>query len=283
MDTIEFEKEVKGGARYEFGRNWQDFLSVLNDERIKVAEQSLLRMLELDTLAGKTFLDIGCGSGLFSLAAMRLGAEKVYSLDYDPQSVACAGELKQRYFADSSNWEIQRGSALDAPYLQSLGQWDIVYSWGVLHHTGDMWAAFKNVAPLAKPGGVLFLAIYPDQGRRSVRWKFGKKVFNSGLPGKVLVTGIALPYWVLRGLAKDLVTFKNPVLRYTQYHQLRGMSRVHDWFDWLGGYPFEVAKPEQVFHFFKEQGYTLERLKTGGCDEFVFKKSDVNKNETLHS
>jgi len=272
MNTAEFEKEVKSGARYEFGKNWQKFLSVLNDDRIKVAEKSLQEMLEVETLEGKTFLDIGSGSGLFSLAAMRLKADKVHSLDYDPQSVACAGELKRRYFPDSAQWHIERGSALDPAYLQSLGQWDIVYSWGVLHHTGDMWSALNNVAPLVKPGGVLFIAIYPDQGGRSARWKFGKKLFNSSLPGKVLVTGVTIPVWVLRGLAKDIVTRKNPILRYTQYHQTRGMSKMHDWLDWLGGFPFEVARPDQIFQFYKDRGFSLQRLKNGGCDQYVFKK-----------
>ncbi len=88
----EHAQEVAGKQRFEFGANWNRFLAVLNDERIAQAEESLKRMLEVDNLQGKSFLDIGSGSGLFSLAARRLGA-RVYSFDYDPKSVACTREL----------------------------------------------------------------------------------------------------------------------------------------------------------------------------------------------
>src|SRR4029079_8864370 len=126
--------EVARGERFEFGGNWASFLSVLDEERIGAAERGLQLMLEMTRLDGLRFLDIGSGSGLSSLAAKRLGA-RVHSFDYDPQSVACTTELRRRYFASSADWTIERGSALDADYLRRLGPFDIVYSWGVLHHT----------------------------------------------------------------------------------------------------------------------------------------------------
>src|SRR5919112_3443292 len=122
--------EVGRGERFEFGENWSRFLAVLDDARIRKAEKSLQQMLGVESLEGKSFLDIGSGSGLFSLAARRLGA-RVHSFDYDPQSVACTRELRRRFFADDEDWKVEEGSALDEAYVRSLGQFDTVYSWGV--------------------------------------------------------------------------------------------------------------------------------------------------------
>src|SRR5215467_14648711 len=152
--------------RFEFGKNWRRFLESVNDVRIQEAEQSLREMLRIKTLQGKSFLDVGSGSGLFSLAARRLGA-RVHSFDYDPHSVACTAELKRRFFEGDGMWSVETGSALDAGYLQSLGQFDVVYSWGVLHHTGDMWAGLDNVRLAVAPTGKLFIAIYNDMGSQS--------------------------------------------------------------------------------------------------------------------
>lgn len=129
-------EQVAAGERFEFGENWSRFLQVLDDDRIHEAKNSLKLMLGVESLEGKTFLDIGSGSGLFSLAARSLGA-KVTSFDFDPKSVACAIELKKRYFDGDKEWVISEGSVLDGEFIEGLGQYDIVYSWGVLHHTGQ--------------------------------------------------------------------------------------------------------------------------------------------------
>src|SRR5271157_2499083 len=173
MDTknSHFYKEIDNGERFSFGENWKAFLSKLNDKKIYEAEYSLKEMLEIENLQGKRLLDVGSGSGLFSLAARRLGAE-VFSFDYDPSSVWCTMELRKRYFQDDEKWIIKQGSALDQLFLSSLGQFDIVYAWGVLHHTGDLWKAAELMVPLVKSnGGKFFIAIYNDEGRKSNVWR----------------------------------------------------------------------------------------------------------------
>ena len=268
--------EVAAGERFAFGRNWARFLETLNETRIEQAEKSLVEKLEAESLAGKRFLDIGSGSGLFSLAARRHGA-RVYSFDYDPMSVACTRELKRRYFPGDADWVIEAGSALDTEYLQSLGQFDIVYSWGVLHHTGEMWKALGNAAERVAPGGRLFVAIYNDQGTRSIRWKKVKKLYNQlprGMKFLVVIPCFFAIYW--RAMVKDILRLR-PFHTMRHYGKDRGMSMWRDLIDWVGGYPFEVASPEQVFEFYKARKFSLSWLKTCrgamGCNEFVFQKA----------
>ena len=272
-ETAQHQAEVAAGERFEFGKNWKAFLRLLDEDRIAAATESLVEMLGRRDLTGLSFVDVGSGSGLSSLVAHRLGA-RVVSFDYDPASVRCTAELRRRYGSEDS-WKVLEGSALDPDFLAGLGQFDVVYSWGVLHHTGDMWRSLDLVTRLVRPGGLLFLAIYNDQGAWSHRWARIKRFYCGGRLQKALVAGTIIPYWIGRGLAADLVWLRNPLTRYRDYRGKRGMSVVRDWFDWLGGYPFEFAKPERIFEFYQARGFRLERLHTTGgdvgCNQFVFK------------
>lgn len=259
--------------RFDFGKNWAKFLLLLDDERLRIARESLQGMLGVADLHGRTFLDAGSGSGLFSLAAAQLGAAGIVSFDYDPQSVACTQELKRRYFPEFDGWRVQQADCLDRAFIDSLPQFDVVYSWGVLHHTGNMWQAIDNLCPKTVTGGLFFVALYNDQGWQSRVWQFIKRFYCRGPMSRALVVGVFVPLLFLAGLVKDLVHLRNPAGRYRR-PTLRGMSIVRDWFDWLGGYPFEVAAPQKVVAFVCERGFRLLSQKLVGrkmgCNEFVF-------------
>ena len=257
---------------FEFGKNWRAFLGTIGESQIAAAQDTLTNMLGRESLSGRSFVDVGSGSGLFSLAARRLGAT-VHSFDVDGESVACTLELRRRYFEGDPLWTVEHGSALDSSYLGRLGAFDVVYSWGVLHHTGQMWRGLENVAGLVAPGGLLYIAIYNDQGPKSLRWMRVKRLYNRlpkilRFPANLLAFARLWGPTIMRDLfgGRGLETWRTYVTR-------RGMSPWHDAIDWIGGYPFEVARPEKIFDFYRDRDFTMQRLITKrgyGCNEFVF-------------
>ena len=265
-------------ARFAFGENWSHFLSTLSEEQIEASAAALREYLEVDSLQNLSFLDIGSGSGLSSLSARRLGAN-VTSFDYDRQSVACTTELRRRYFENDEGWSVCQGSALDRSFMESLGEFDIVYSWGVLHHTGEMWLGFEHALQrVKKDGGKLFIAIYNDQGWKSRAWWFVKAIYNAlprflRQPYALLCSGIVRAALIIKYTFKlEPMTAIRPLL---SRKRERGMRAKYDRIDWIGGLPYEFAKMDTLIAYFEARGFVATKARPAtslGCHEIVFQR-----------
>ncbi len=265
---------------FSFGQNWKKFLAAIDEERIGTSEASLTEFLGLDNLRGKNFLDIGCGSGLFSLAAVRLGADRVVSFDIDPFSVECCKYLRDRE-GNPERWEVHQGSVLDGEFLRGLGDFDIVYSWGVLHHTGSMWAGLRNSAALVRPGGYYYIALYNkilsrngSASRIHDFWIGIKRLYNSS---PTLAAYVLEPLAMSAYIAMLVARLENPVTHIRNYKSHRGMSWKTDATDWLGGYPYEFATVEEIFKFVRSEypDFNLTNLKVTsgrGLNWYLFQR-----------
>lgn len=260
--------------RFSFGKNWEGYVEKIDNGRIKNAEKSLVNFLGKTKLKGKTFIDVGCGSGLFSLAAYRLGAKKVVSVDVDQSSVMCCKTLRS-WERNPPNWKVLRGSILDEKFLRPLGKYDVVYSWGVLHHTGRMWKAVEHASRLVKKGGLLYIAIYNEKVgfQNSAFWLRIKRFYGVS---NFFVKKLIEILYILQVFFYRIVKLQNPFSYISRYESVRGMDFFTDVTDWLGGYPYEYAKFDVVKDFVENMGFELINSKDIGnsiaCNEFLFRK-----------
>lgn len=264
---------INGPITFSFGENWHDFVQKhFNEERIEIAQKHLLEFLELPHLQDKTFLDIGCGSGIHSLAACKAKAKKVISFDLDPISIKATTEVRNK-FAPDSCWEVFQGSILDKSNLEKIEKTDIVYSWGVLHHTGHMWEAISNAVGLIKLGGIFYVALYTTTPKTQYWIRVKKKYNRASTLGK---RWMEFKYIFRTVFLRELFYFRNPFKFLREYKKKRGMTYLIDARDWLGGYPYEDARPEEVLRFCRDK-FNLEliNLRTGeACTEYLFKKHE---------
>lgn len=260
--------------RFEFGKNWQKFLNNhFSNEALESSKSKLTEFLKVNSLTGRTFIDFGSGSGIHSLAALEVGANKVVSVDYDKRAVECAEQLKLNS-PYKENWQIREGSLLDSNFMSNLGLYDVVYCWGVAHHTGEMWQALDNISKNVKGNGYLFVAIYNDvEGRLGSKMWWQIKHFYNRSP--FLIKKIMEYFYISYNFLILLLHFKNPFTIINSYKIKRGMAWSTDLVDWLGGYPYEYASVKQVFDFYKQRGFDLQNIKTTnyiGCNQFLFVK-----------
>ncbi|RWG88412.1 MAG: class I SAM-dependent methyltransferase [Mesorhizobium sp.] len=259
-------------ARFDFGRNWSELAARFDDEHLERACQDLRRLV--GDLEGKTFLDIGCGSGLHSAAALRLGATKVTALDYDEDCVDTAKAVLSR-FAPRADWSVERGDILDETSLPA-GTFDIVYSWGVLHHTGDMWTAIENAARLVGEGGRFGIAIYLETPLCGV-WTIEKRLYSSHRRLRPPLKALFVSAYMLARTLRH----RDPISFVKNYRTRRGMEFLADVDDWLGGYPYQSTSAEVLEATVEKLGFRTKQrfnitpgigLFGTGCGEWCFER-----------
>jgi SAM-dependent methyltransferase len=273
--TSDSAAENDDAMRFGFGANWADYLEKhFSEERLQIAQRHLLDFLKLGDLQGKSFLDIGCGSGLHSLSAWRAGARPLFSFDYDPQSVATTRLLRKRE-GDPADWTVVQGSVLDDAFMRGIPAADIVYSWGVLHHTGSMWKAVENAASRVHDNSLFYIALYAADAFTDPTpeyWLDVKREYNRA--PLVKKRWMDWKYAWNHSIRHELRARRNPLTFIRAHKKSRGMSYWHDIRDWLGGYPMEFAGNKETELFCRERfGLSLIHIKAGEANtEFLFCK-----------
>ena len=267
------------GTRFAFGANWQSFAAAIGSERIAEAEAGLRRLFPAGGIEGSRFLDIGCGSGLFSLAAVRLGAKKLLAVDLDPQSVETTRKTLSRY-APGGNWDVQNISVFNLN-SEKQGVFDVVYSWGVLHHTGAMYQAITKASTMVAPGGMISLALYGKTPFCGM-WRVEKRIYSKS---PKWVQKVIEAFYIM--LVRIRLALKGESLkqRREKYWKQRGMDTYHDMRDWLGGYPYESISPDEAMSFMRGLGFDQVRSFTepcigllgAGCDEYSFTRTATRR------
>jgi 2-polyprenyl-6-hydroxyphenyl methylase/3-demethylubiquinone-9 3-methyltransferase len=261
-------------SHFAFGKNWAEYASRVGDPQIEEATKGLLKLIPGNEFKGRSFLDIGCGSGLHALGAARLGVSRIAAIDIDPDSVAVTRALLAGKNIKIP-WRADVMSVFDLDTARQ-GTFDIVYSWGVLHHTGAMWEAIDRAGSMVAPSGLLAIAIY----RKTLLdpfWKFEKRLYSRA-PRTVqnclqagYVAAFRLGKFATGGNFRDYVA---------NYKSTRGMDFYTDVRDWLGGYPYETALAPEVDRKLVNLGFKSERVFSrpigvgifgSGCDEFVYR------------
>ncbi len=277
MNHIKPQEKYDTSTHFAFGKNWSDYAKTITEEKINDAVKELSRLLNGYDLKGKTFLDIGSGSGIHSLAALKLGAKSIVAIDIDYNSTKTTQQTLAKYEEHHGQWK-----ALNINIFESNAvideKFDVVYSWGVLHHTGDMKHALEQSISYLNNDGHLLIALYVATPFCGI-WKH-LKWFYSKLP-TLLQKPILWLYSALRLIIMPLKG-KNPITFLKNYHKNRGMNFLHDGHDWLGGYPYQSISKTDLQKLLEKDDLELiydykaeKRLAPlgTGCGEYHFIKT----------
>ena len=253
---------------FSFGKNWKEFIDThYSEDRVRRSQEHILNFLGVSSMKGQSFLDIGCGSGLSSAAALKSGASNIVSFDLDPIAVEATKKVWE-ISGKPKNWTVLQGSVLDDKFLSMLEPADINYSWGVLHHTGKIWEAIEKASRLTKVGGQFYISIYLTTPEVDY-WRKVKKLYNESSDEEKRM----LECWqfVDKVYLPCRLQGKDPYETVIKNYVGRGMEYFTDLKDWLGGYPFETATVDEVIKFCTEKlGFSFKKNAMISNPEYLF-------------
>ena len=258
--------------RFGFGDNWKDFIgSNFSIERVEISKKHMLEFMGCQDFSGRDFLDLGCGSGLHSMAALISGATHVHGFDYDHNSIAASNLIREK-MGNPPNWTTEQGSVLDDAFMTRLPRFQIVYSWGVLHHTGDVWHAIRNAAGRVAPGGLFYIALYSADVQTDPTPEFWLDVKRKYLAGGSFTRRMMELWYIWRFMiVRPERHFSTLLHMMRQYKKNRGMNMMTDIRDWLGGWPMEFVYDNDAIDFVAKLGFELKNIATGEANtEFLF-------------
>jgi 2-polyprenyl-6-hydroxyphenyl methylase/3-demethylubiquinone-9 3-methyltransferase len=271
---------TKLDTHFAFGDNWSDYADKIRDDQIVQAKSALQRLLGDETLAGKRFLDIGCGSGLHSLAALQLGAAEVVAVDLDPECVNTTERVLSRFAPAGALYRVIQRSVFDLN-IADLGSFDVTYSWGVLHHTGKLSEALARAGAMTAPSGLFVFALYRKTWLCPI-WTIEKKWYAAASTKR---QEYARRSYIRLFRIRLLLTGRSFATYEKEYRSNRGMDFYNDVHDWMGGYPYESISSCEVDDSMRSTGFQALRLFLSkgrkilgrdvgffgsGCDEYVY-------------
>jgi 2-polyprenyl-3-methyl-5-hydroxy-6-metoxy-1,4-benzoquinol methylase len=273
---------VNREKRFEFGRNWRQFVDRhYSQEAVDVSRAHILDFMKRPDLKGLSVIDIGCGSGIHSMAIFQAGAAAIHSFDYDPTSVEATTIVRDKA-GSPPHWSVEQGSALDESYMRTLATYDLVYSWGVLHHTGDVWKAIDLAAERVRPGGLFYIALYSADVQKDPTpefWLDVKRTYVSSgwLRRRYMDFWYVWRFMMHRNPARIPVVLK----RMHDHGKTRGMNMFTDIRDWLGGWPMEFVWDADAIRFCEQRGLALKEISTGEANtEFLFERRAITSAPT---
>jgi ubiquinone/menaquinone biosynthesis C-methylase UbiE len=214
-----------------------------------------------EEVKGKSVLDAGCGTGIFSIIFATNGAGRVTGIDISEGSLQTARGLKKKF--NLENADFQKQDMLALPFSDE--SFDIVWAWGTVHHTTDPFRAITELLRILKPSGSILLAVY-----KRTRLTFLHEIIRKTL--------LRAPRKTWKGLARVMAFFLSPVIFLFKKREKsrRGEKLEELIIDWYFVPIRHYYKPEEIRGFLEERGLVIEKyLPASGrfdsTSNFIFK------------